>query len=129
MNWCFKDEADAYSVAVLEHLGTATAIVPTIWSYEVVNVLRIGEKLGRLCGDESGEFLEYLRQFSIVAAELPPRLDQLLVVARRYGLTSYDAAYLDLAIREGVPIATRDSGLRAAAREARVDLLAAEAAA
>ena len=120
MAWCFEDEADRYSDGVLTALSDASAVVPSLWPLEVANVLTVGERRGRLTAADSQRFLEHLAGLPITVDPAIPEAGELLTVARAHGLSAYDAAYLHLAIRTHLPVATRDRTLRAAARAARV---------
>ncbi len=122
MAWYFKDEANAYTSDVRRSLSKASAVVPALWPLEVVNVLIMGERRKRSTEAEASKWLRYLQL-------LPIRLDDetatrawssILHVARSYRLSAYDAAYLELAIRLGVPLASIDDELKAAAATAGV---------
>jgi len=117
MSWCFRDAGDGYAEGVLDLLATGAALVPAIWPLEVANVLAAAERRGRLTEADSGHFLRLLGDLPIsLLAEPPERVTgEILALARRTGLSAYDASYLDLAMREGVPLATRDAALRKAA--------------
>jgi predicted nucleic acid-binding protein len=122
MAWYFKDEATAYSRDVRRSLSKASAVVPALWPVDVANVLVMGERRKRSTAAEAGKWLRYLQM-------LPIRLDdetaarawsEILSVARSYHLSAYDAAYLELAIRLGLPLASIDDELKAAAATAGV---------
>ena len=117
LSWYFADERGPYSVATLQALDDGEAAVPPLWPYQVANGLLIGERRGRITPTDTGRILALL-------AALPIRIDtvaherarqEVLELARREGLTSYDAAYLELAMREGLPLATLDRHLQEAA--------------
>lgn len=117
MAWYFEDEASDYTVAVLESLSKYDCIVPSIWPLEVANTLIVGERRGRTTEARATRFIALLDALPIhvdpeTAKHAP--LDT-LQLAREYHLSSYDAAYLELAMREGVPIATQDKALKKAA--------------
>jgi len=116
--WCFEDEASPYADAVLERLAQAEALAPIIWPLEVGNALVVSERRGRITPAETVRFLNLLRQLPIIVeGETPPRMfGEILSLAREQGLSAYDAAYLDLAMRAGAPLATLDEALRQAAR-------------
>jgi len=123
--WCFRDEATAASDALLESLPTGRAIVPSLWLVEVANVLVVGERRGRLDPARSAAFLEMIAALPI---EIDPssadrRPAPLMALARAHRLTAYDAAYLDLALRRNLPLATRDTALARAAEAAGAALL------
>ncbi len=95
------------------------ALVPAIWPLEVSNAILIGERRGRLTEAESAKFVSLVRSLPIEVTSTTMRhvLSEVLSVARRNSLTSYDASYLELAMREGLPLATLDDKLRAAAQK------------
>jgi len=124
LSWAFEDEVNAYSVAVRESLDVASAMVATVWPMEVANALLVAERRSRVTPTEAVQFLNDLAllpiQVDLEAANRNPL--HLMSMARTFRLTSYDAAYLDLALRLGLPLATLDQPLRAAARSAGVPL-------
>ena len=100
MAWCFEDEATERTEAMLDRLETDPAVVPLHWGLEVANVLRSAVRRGRLSDEQAGERLT-------APMSLPVRDDSLThqlaftstwQLVRKYGLTSYDAAYLELAM-------------------------------
>ncbi|MCS7221251.1 MAG: type II toxin-antitoxin system VapC family toxin [Anaerolineae bacterium] len=123
--WCFEDEPSAYAERVLERLGEGEAYVPALWALEIGNALLSAERRGRLTPAESTRFLELLRQLPIHLEEMPlPRVwGEILTLARAYQLSTYDAAYLDLAMRLGLPLATLDDALHQAATHCGVKML------
>ncbi|MEA3336822.1 MAG: type II toxin-antitoxin system VapC family toxin [Chloroflexota bacterium] len=125
MTWCFIDEANQYADAVLENLSQAKAVVPTIWPLEVVNVLLVAERRKRMRELDSVRFLSLLSQLPIDVEQTWPErsMKDLLASGRANDLSSYDASYLDLAMRQGLPIATLDRKLVAAARRIGVPIL------
>lgn len=127
MSWCFKDETNNYADTVLDKLTEATAIVPSIWPLEVVNVLLVAERQKRLSESDSIRFITLLSQLPIAVEYDRPEMmiKELLALARANNLSSYDASYLDLAMRKGFPIATTDNKLIEAARRVDVPILAA----
>jgi predicted nucleic acid-binding protein len=126
MSWCFKDETNNYADTVLGRLTEIVAVVPSIWPLEVVNVLLVAERQKRLTESDSIRFLTLLSQLPIlVEYERPEMMKELLALARSNNLSSYDASYLDLAMRKGVPIATLDSKLIEAAKRIDVPILTA----
>ncbi len=127
MSWCFKDETNKYADTVLNRLTEAAAVVPSIWPLEVVNVLLVAERQKRLSESDSVRFITLLSQLPIVVEyERPEKMmKELLSLARANNLSSYDASYLDLAMRKGFPIATLDNKLMEAARRIDVPILTA----
>jgi predicted nucleic acid-binding protein len=124
MAWCFADEISPYTQGIRDHLDENPALVPIIWPFEVANVLLVAERRGRLTEAQTGRFLEFLSTMPIaVDAESEPNALQTVLTGRVHGLTAYDACYLELAMRQGLPLATQDGQLRAAATRAGVALL------
>ena len=125
MTWCFEDETTALSEAVLARLARDTALVPAIWPFEVANVLAVAARRRRLTEAQSTGFLGLLAQLPIVVADGSSLqvAAASLAIARGRGVCAYDAAYLELAMREAVPLATCDKALAKAANEAGVALL------
>ncbi|MBE0467150.1 MAG: type II toxin-antitoxin system VapC family toxin [Candidatus Desulforudis sp.] len=125
MAWCFEDEADEYADSVLYLLRETEAVVPGIWLLEVANVLLVGERKHRLTKADSARFIKLLRELPIVVDQETPDyvFTEVLSTGRLYGLSAYDAAYLELAMREGTALATRDSVLRQAALQSGVKLV------
>lgn len=129
MAWCFEDETSAFTEAVLDAVVAGGAVAPGLWPLEVVNVLLVSERKKRLTPEQAALFLNRLLSLPIeiegaVAADTWPRVQTL---GRAHGLTAYDAAYLDVAARRGLPLATCDRALRSAAQAAGVALYAAGA--
>lgn len=122
MSWCFEDEADTYCDLVLEASQRARILVPSVWSLEVANVLAVAERNKRLTSADSARFLELLGDLPIITDETPFELatTEILSLARKLNLSSYDAAYLELAMRSGCGLATRDRKLMAACRRSGV---------
>lgn len=125
MAWAFEDESTEQSDAVLDRLTTEEAIVPGIWPLEVVNVLLAAERRKRLTRAKVARFTEVLGSLPIIvdANGQDRAFSSVLPLAREARLSSYDAVYLELAMRLDVPLATTDADLRRAASEVGVDLL------
>ena len=130
MGWCFEDEADTYARNVLASLVYSAAIVPALWPLEVANVLLGAERRRRIGRADSARFLELIGQLPVTVAASTDlqELPGLIALGRERGLSAYDTAYLRLALQEGLPLATRDRGLRTAARAAGVPVFAPTAA-
>lgn len=124
MSWCFKDEANQYADSVLDKLSKTTAIVPSIWPLEVVNVLLVAERRKRIKEADSVRFITLLSQLPIIVEE--ERKDQIMIdllsFARLNNLSSYDASYLNLAMKKGAPIASLDKKLLEAATAVNVEV-------
>ena len=124
--WCFPEEASEYADGVLVSLKGKTMLVPAVWSLEVANVVLVGERQKRLAQPEIQRFTTLLENLSIVQDTQPvsENLANVMPLARKYRLSAYDAAYLELAVRRSVPIATLDDKLRKAAQKAGVKIFA-----
>ncbi|MFQ5381602.1 MAG: type II toxin-antitoxin system VapC family toxin [Dehalococcoidia bacterium] len=123
--WWFEDEAHPTAEAALARLKSDPAIVPSIWPAEVANGLLAGERRSRIGETDVARAIELLAALPI---EVEPvrglhAARPLLALARRSGLSAYDAEYLDLAIRLGCPLATLDGALAGAATQAGVPLI------
>lgn len=126
VTWCFEDEATPASDRLLDRLGEESATAPGIWPLEIGNVLVMAERRGRINAAQIAEFVALVRELPVaIDEETPDRaLDEVMALARSKGLTTYDAAYLELAMRLGVPLATQDKELRQAAEELGTPVLA-----
>ena len=124
VSWFFEDEAGEYTTTVLESLTEWEAVVPSLWSLEVANVLLVAERRRRCSEAEAARFIELLESLPIATDDDTARraLHGTYQLAREYDLTAYDAAYLELAMRLGVPLATFDRQLAEAAVKAGVTI-------
>ena len=127
VRWLFLDGKPAeraYALKVLAAMKQAQtgALVPVTWGLEVANVIARAEAKGLVREVQSEAFLEMLEAMDIGAdrATFSKALSDTLQIARRYRLSSYDASYLELAMREGLALATLDEDLRKAAAKAGV---------
>jgi predicted nucleic acid-binding protein len=126
MHWCFENTSTAYAEAVLDEMVDGTeALVPVLWLYEVVAVLAKSQRNGSITSQKAEGFLADLQAFSITVDE--EGFDFVFTDVHRlavtYRLTGYDACYLELAMRKGLPLATLDEELRKAALSAGVKLV------
>ena len=117
MAWCFADEATLETAGVQDRLIAEAAVVPAHWFLEVANVLVMAERRERIAAADASSFLQLLTALDIQTDhETSARaFDHLLPLCRSQGLTSYAAAYLDLAVRRRLPLASLDDDLRQAA--------------
>jgi predicted nucleic acid-binding protein len=124
MTWCFEDQTTKYAESVLNRLETSEAFAPGIWPLEVGNVLLIAERKNILSNSDVVRFLSLLQSLPIyVEQESTARmLMEIVGLAREYRLSTYDAAYLDLAMRRGLPLATQDKALAGAAKKCGIEL-------
>jgi predicted nucleic acid-binding protein len=124
--WCFKDETTAYTDSLLDRLIAGEVVtVPPHWPVEVSNGLVQAKKRGRVDEERIGRFLDDLSSFHILVDNVYDFaiLKRVRGFAEQQRLTTYDAAYLELAQRTGLPLATLDSDLQRAARALGVPLL------
>jgi predicted nucleic acid-binding protein len=124
--WCFPDETSDYADAVLMALEGQVALVPAIWPVEITNALLVGERRKRIRRAELQRFVELLKGLDIIedSQTVTETVHHISPIAREYDLSAYDAAYLDVAIRHEMPLATLDGAVQKAARSARVKLFA-----
>lgn len=115
--WCFEDEGGEYPVRVLEVLGRSEAVVASLWTLEVSNGLLAAERRGRVEPQEATRAAQLLMALPIVVdpVERSRALTTTYRLARTRGLSTYDAAYLELAVRLGLPLASLDRELNEAA--------------
>jgi predicted nucleic acid-binding protein len=123
--WCFEDEQTAGIMALLDRVADEGAVAPQLWPIEALNGLLTAERRGRINHEMRLRLAGFLH-------ELPIRIDDETAgrawtttapLAEQHNLTAYDAAYLELAMRRGLPLATGDTALIAAAKSAGVQLL------
>ena len=123
--WCFEDETTTRTEALLDRLDGDPAVVPLHWPLEVTNVLRSAVRRGRLTEKASVQKAAALMSLPVKYDSLTHHLafTTTYQIAQRHKLTSYDAAYLELALRLGAELATDDRELQAAAKDAGVGVL------
>lgn len=121
--WYLDNQATPYTQAIAERLQDDRVFAPALWELELTNVLQTSCLRQRLTAQRAQEILGHLSALPIEVDReaVPPR--ELLALALRFGLGSYDAAYLELALRRQLPIATQDAELRAAAVAAGVGVI------
>jgi predicted nucleic acid-binding protein len=123
--WCFEDQSTPYTDAVLQAvIDGAAIVVPAIWKLEVVNTLVVAERRKNVTPAKSAVFLRDLQKFTITVdlEGLDWAFSTVLDQARLYQRSAYDASYLELAKRRGLPLATRDRPLEKAAQELGISL-------
>ena len=118
VGWFLEDQATPYTDVVSVLLEQDQAVVPALWELEFANVLRTACRKERLTADEAHQIIEQICALPILIDRETPGPAELLALALRYNLSSYDAAYLELALRLQIPIATKDEPLQAAAQAA-----------
>jgi predicted nucleic acid-binding protein len=120
--WAFQDDNHPDASLAFHRMRTEEAVVPCLWWFEVRNILVVNERRRRIAESDTAAFLLNLSRLRVRLDPLPEG-DAVLRLARTHRLSVYDAAYLELAQREGLPLATLDAHLRRAAAEAGVPLL------
>lgn len=125
MSWCFADEATAESDALLEKISQQGAWVPNLWHLEVGNVLLQATKRGRITLSDRTAMLHLLRKLPLEtdSQTCKQAFRESLNLAQHYQLSLYDAAYLELAIRKNLPLATYDKALISAGTNAGLPLI------
>ena len=122
--WYLPEQATPYTQSIAARLETDRAIVPALWQLELANVLKTACSRGKLTPDNARAIVETMAALPIeLDSGVPPSPLQLFELAMRYNLSSYDAAYLELAIRFDLPIACQDNKLKEAAVQAGVQVL------
>lgn len=124
--WYFDDQKTAYTEAVFDCLASGDqALVPALWPLEVVNSLVVAVRQKTISAAQIETFIRDLRDLPVeVDLEGTKRVySSVFRLSQQHQLSSYDAAYLDLAVVEGLPLATLDKNLRAAAQRAGVERL------
>jgi predicted nucleic acid-binding protein len=122
--WGFDDEDHLTAAPALERIRTDEGRVPSLWWFEIRNTLIVNERRGRITEADTTAFLRGLGRLGMVVDRTP---DEAVVLAliRRHRLTVYDAAYLELAQRDDIPLATLDTDLASAAQAEGVILIGA----
>ncbi|MGH9530549.1 MAG: type II toxin-antitoxin system VapC family toxin [Terriglobales bacterium] len=126
LTWCFHDENSALARHVADRFQQDdTALAPSFWPHEVLNALVAGEKRKRVSRDAMQEFLDDLTVLPVALQAFPTAdvFRRIQLLSREHGLTAYDAAYLDLAIEGGLPLATLDEDLIRACKKAGMRLV------
>lgn len=125
LTWCFEDQRTPATADLLDQVGQAGAVAPMLWPLEALNGLLVAERRGRLDADRRQLLASFL-------SALPIELDEETVgqvwtetarMAERFNLSSYDAAYLELARRRQLPLASLDQDLRRAAAASGIEVL------
>ena len=123
--WYFEDEKTAASIVVLNHVAEEGAVVPALWHLEVLNGLQVAVRRGRITAGYRDASLDDLGAL-VIAIDLETTRQAwvaTLSLCERSGLTAYDAAYLELAVRCRLPLATLDGELVRAAKAENVPLV------
>jgi predicted nucleic acid-binding protein len=125
LTWCFEDERTPATIAVLDRVVRDGAMAPLLWPFEVLNALAAAQRRNRLDSERRLRLAGFLRQLPIAIDDDTIEYAWTISaqLAERHQLTVYDAAYLELAQRMSLPLATLDGDLRSAAQMLGVDLL------
>ena len=126
MAWAFDDEDHPLAALALRRTLDEGVVVPWIWWFEVRNALTISEKKGRGTEEKTTAVLRHFAKLP-VSIDVEPDEAAIFRLTRSHGLTFYDAAYLELAQRRGIALATLDRELETAAGKESVTTLRAEA--
>lgn len=126
LTWCFPDEEAQKAEEISEKIALGDKLaVPAFWRHEVLNALLMGEKRKRLTNELIQAFIKDLEQLP-AEVDMPAAgtvFHSTQVLCRKHGLTAYDAAYLELAIRHRIALATADDALERAARAEGIEIV------
>lgn len=125
LGWCFEDEKTEKSESLLDEMESGVTMVPALWYFEVANTLVVAERRGRINRAAAAAFLDLLCALPIVVdpESATHAWAGVITLAREHQLSAYDAAYLELALRRGSTLATRDQRLASAAETLGVAVL------
>jgi predicted nucleic acid-binding protein len=119
LTWCFPDEESQKALEISERIASGDRVaVPAFWRHEMLNALLVGERRKRITPELTRSFLDDLDRLPVDVD--PPAgaavvFQTIQMLCRKHRLTAYDAAYLELAMRDNQPLATVDDDLRRAA--------------
>ena len=122
--WCLDDESGRYADQVYKSFKSATALVSCIWPLEVSNAVQVAQRRNRVARVKILEMLGILERLPITVAGAPTsrELRRLYSLAEEHAVSVYDASYLDLCLKLGLPLATLDARLKEGGRTAGVEL-------
>jgi predicted nucleic acid-binding protein len=121
--WAFQDEDHLHAELAFDRIRTDEALVPSVWWFEIRNILVVNERRRRITESDTASFLRYLSHLALRIDRIPDET-AILRLARTHRLSVYDASYLELAQREGISLATLDIDLANAAHSESVPLIA-----
>ena len=122
IGWLLPAQATAYTRRMLERVRREQIFVPSLWPIELANVMIVRQRRGAITSAQVHTALQRVQRLKFAVDIQPLAPETLFAVGERHGLSAYDAAYLELAQRRGIPLATGDAALRRAARTAGVFL-------
>ena len=120
LSWFFPDEKTAFTEAALDLVALEECWLPAVWRLEFPNALLVAERRRRLTREERHQVLDEASRLRLRVDGAVPELRAISDLAERHALSTYDAAYLELAARHGATLITLDKGLAAAATSAGV---------
>lgn len=124
IGWMVDTPAPRMALRALQLLQSGTiGVVPDLWHYEVTNALIMAERRGRASAQVVSSHVNDIERLAAFLELSPTTPSALVAAARQSGLTAYDSAYFELALRRNLPLATLDDKMRAAAQEAGIELL------
>lgn len=123
IGWYFENQATAYTDGVLKLMARDVAHVPPLWPLEFANVLRKAIAWRKITEARAHEIIAQNERWTILVDATQPKPGDILSLSLAYGLSSYDAAYLDLAMRLRLSIAAKDGALLIAAKAAGVGVV------
>ena len=121
--WLTESQANAYTRRLFTRAQRETVHVPALWPFEFVNTLCVMQRRNIMRSHQADATLAQAQRLGIVVDAEPIKQAMLLAVARRARLLAYDAAYIELAERRGLPLATRDRAMRLAAQRVGIALV------
>ena len=122
--WCFVYESVDSTRALVDTVIRDGAVVPPIWAFEVRNGVLAGCRRGRLSQDQASQFIDFVSDLQIELDDISivQTFVDVIATAANHGLATYDASYLELAMRRQLPLATLDKRLVQAARQTGIEL-------
>ncbi len=125
LSWFYDEDQTSMALEILKRIETEGLLVPPLWWCELENGIVMGERRGGKSPDESMTFLNLVRALPIRTDDAPRHSisEDILTIAHRHQLTAYDAAYVELALRETAKLATFDSAIRCCALQLGILLL------
>jgi predicted nucleic acid-binding protein len=120
--WFLPDEATPRTELILQATATQDVWVPALWLLEIGNLLLRAQRRKRITADKRAELAGFASALRVRVDREPVAITTIDEAAARYGLSAYDAAYLELALRRGLPLATQDDALSAAMVKAGVQV-------
>jgi predicted nucleic acid-binding protein len=124
IGWIVGTPTPRIALRALHFLQSGTiGVVPDLWYYEVCNALMTAERQGRASAQLVSSHVSDIERLAAFLEVSPTTPSALIAAARQSGLTAYDAAYFELALRRNLPLATLDDKMRAVAQRAGIELL------